>query len=197
MAKDVALRELDQAGFKISNLGTPSAAGDATKTDNAFVPKPSSGAGAPGTSFLAAPADHVHPAVPGGGGAAGPGTLVFDDPSYQTVTGNKEELVCEFPIDFSALGTPGFTLSLSAVVKSSEGPVNVAVRVGGEPGAVDGPLITSVTTDSTTFVKVSASDKIGNPGRTELLKITAIADRPTAVAHIYGKSVQLRSDPVS
>ena len=39
MARDVALRELDQAGFRISNLGNPTAAGDATKTDNATAPK--------------------------------------------------------------------------------------------------------------------------------------------------------------
>ena len=28
MSKDVAQRDLDQAGFRISNLGTPTAAGD-------------------------------------------------------------------------------------------------------------------------------------------------------------------------
>jgi hypothetical protein len=57
---------IDLTGFRISNLGTPTAAGDATKTDNATVPHPSSGTGSAGTSLLAAPADHVHPATEGG-----------------------------------------------------------------------------------------------------------------------------------
>jgi len=50
MSKDVAQRELDQAGFRISNLGTPTAAGDATKTDNAVIPLANAGTGSPGSS---------------------------------------------------------------------------------------------------------------------------------------------------
>ena len=44
MARDIAQRELDQGGFKISNLGNPTAPGDATKTDNTTVPLPNAGA---------------------------------------------------------------------------------------------------------------------------------------------------------
>ena len=40
MAKDVAQREIDQSGFRISNLGDPQATGDATKTDNAKLHSP-------------------------------------------------------------------------------------------------------------------------------------------------------------
>ena len=61
MATDVAQRDLDQAGFRIANLGDPTKAADATKTDNTSVPKPNAGTGSPGKSLLAAPADHVHP----------------------------------------------------------------------------------------------------------------------------------------
>ena len=61
MSKDIAQRELDQAGFRISNLGAPTAADDATKTDNTTVPHANAGTGSPGVSLLAAPADHVHP----------------------------------------------------------------------------------------------------------------------------------------
>lgn len=117
MAKDVALRQLDQAGFRISNLGTPTDAGDATKTDNQTVPKPNAGTGAPGASFLAAPADHVHPATSGGGGAG----VEVDDPTYQTVTGTDEELVSELFVDLN--GVPGAELEVafSAIVKASAG----------------------------------------------------------------------------
>src|SRR5215471_6886000 len=77
MSKDVAQRELDQAGFKVSNLGNPTAAGDATKTDNTTVPHAASGTGSPGTSLLAAPADHVHPAA----ASSSSYSAMFSDPS--------------------------------------------------------------------------------------------------------------------
>jgi hypothetical protein len=62
-AEDVLERPLDAAGKRIRRLGDPSAAKDATFTDNSSVPKAPSGSGAAGTSLMAAPADHVHPAV--------------------------------------------------------------------------------------------------------------------------------------
>ena len=65
MSRDVAQRDLDQSGFRISNLGSPQAAGDATQTDNTTLPQPASGSGTPGASLLASPADHVHPPGPG------------------------------------------------------------------------------------------------------------------------------------
>lgn len=64
-AEDVLERPVDAAGKRIRNLGAPVAAKDATFTDNNSVPRAGSGAGAPGTSLLAAPADHVHPASSG------------------------------------------------------------------------------------------------------------------------------------
>jgi hypothetical protein len=62
-AADVLQRLLDAGGQRISNLGAPAAASDATYTDTSFTPLANSGTGSPGTSFLAAPRDHYHPAV--------------------------------------------------------------------------------------------------------------------------------------
>ena len=61
-AEDVLERQLDAAGRRIRRVGDPVAAKDATFTDNATVPRADSGSGSAGTSLLAAPADHVHPA---------------------------------------------------------------------------------------------------------------------------------------
>ena len=63
MAREEALRsDLDYGGKRGTNLGAPAAARDATYTDNTSAPR-SSGLAAAGTSLLAAPADHVHPAI--------------------------------------------------------------------------------------------------------------------------------------
>jgi hypothetical protein len=62
-AEDVLERPLDAAEKRIRRLGDPVAARDATFTDNSAVPSASAGTGSPGSSLLAAPADHVHPAV--------------------------------------------------------------------------------------------------------------------------------------
>src|SRR3954451_4712417 len=97
MSKDVAQRELDQANFKISNLGTPTAAGDATKTDNTTVPLANAGTGSPGASLLAAPADHVHPSAAG----ASAFSAVLSDPTEQSQTGPAETVIAQFPVDFS------------------------------------------------------------------------------------------------
>lgn len=63
MIRDVLQRPLDAGGEPIKNVGTPSAPNDATRTDNASPPAPLGRKAAPGQSFLAAPADHVHPST--------------------------------------------------------------------------------------------------------------------------------------
>jgi hypothetical protein len=189
MAQDVALRELNQAGFRISNLGDPKAAGDATKTDNATVPKANSGNGAAGGSFLAAPADHVHPADGSGGGAI----VCIDDQSYQTVTGVGEEVVSETFVDLSGLPAGELKVELAAVVKVSAGNGIFNVRLGGTPGQADGNVVATLTTASGAFVGSQiAAAHVANPGNQQLLKITGHADSAAGVAHIYGKSIQLR-----
>ena len=61
-ALDVLQRPLDAAGRVVSNLGDPKAAKDATFTDNGTLPSKVAATASPGTSRLAAPADHVHAA---------------------------------------------------------------------------------------------------------------------------------------
>lgn len=59
-AREVLLRPLDAAGLAVSNLGEPRAARDATYTDTTSLPAPVGRLAAPGSSLLAAPADHQH-----------------------------------------------------------------------------------------------------------------------------------------
>ena len=191
MARDVALRELDQAGFRISNLGNPTAAGDATKTDNATAPKANAGDGAPGASLLAAPADHVHPAD---GSSSGGGALVsVDDPSYQTITGIGEEVIFETFADLSPLPAGEMKVTLAGVVKVSAGNGLFSVRVGGTPGQPDGNAVATLVTGSAAFIGGEVTVfHVANPGNQQLLKLTGRADSAAGVAHIYGKNIQLR-----
>ena len=122
MARDVAQRELDQAGFRITNLGDPQAPSDATRTDNQSVPRPNAGVGLPGTSLLAAPADHVHPASPAASGLA---IVGLDDPTYQTVTGRTEEVVYEAFVDPAPLITEKIEVAFAAVVRGKASGLNV------------------------------------------------------------------------
>src|SRR5204863_3062985 len=116
MARDVAQRDLDQAGHRISNLGAPTTAGDATTTDIATVPRANSGTGAPGTSLLAAPADHVHPATPGAGSFA----VTLSDPSEQSQNGPSETLIAQFPVDFIG-APPNLVATFNALVEVDSG----------------------------------------------------------------------------
>lgn len=60
---DEAQRQLDMAALRISNLGTPTTANDATFTDNTTAPANPAAAASAGASFQAAPANHVHQGV--------------------------------------------------------------------------------------------------------------------------------------
>lgn len=63
MANDEAQRQLDMSNLRILNLGDPTTANDATKTDNTTSPGAPAAAAAAGSSLKAAPADHVHQGV--------------------------------------------------------------------------------------------------------------------------------------
>jgi hypothetical protein len=63
MAVDELQRQLDAGANRISNLGNPTAADDATKTDNTTAPANPAAAASAGSSFKAAPANHVHQGV--------------------------------------------------------------------------------------------------------------------------------------
>jgi hypothetical protein len=190
MAKDVAQRELDQAGFRISNLGTPTAAGDATKTDNATAPLANSGAGSPGSSLLAAPADHVHPAAP----STGTFSLTLTDQSEQSQTGSDEALVAQFPIDF--IGAPaGLVPVIDALVDVDSGTATFNVRLSAVPDTVDGDLLVAIVKPATgTFeLKSSLGPIFAPPATPAIIKITAANDNAEATCRIRSKTVTLRA----
>jgi hypothetical protein len=62
-AIDEAQRQLDMSNFRISTLGDPTTANDATKTDNSTAPANPAAVASAGSSFKAAPADHVNQGV--------------------------------------------------------------------------------------------------------------------------------------
>ncbi len=62
MAEELLRAPLNAANHRVRGLGAPAATKDATYTDNTTLPQPA-GTASPGSSFLAAPADHVHPAA--------------------------------------------------------------------------------------------------------------------------------------
>jgi len=190
MAKDVAQRDLDQAGFRISNIGAPAAAGDATKTDNTTVPQPASGAGSPGTSLLAAPADHVHPAAPGTGSFA----LTLADPSEQSQTGPDETVIAQFPVDFT--GAPaGLIPSFNALVDVDSGSATFNIRLSAVPDTVDGDVIASIVhTPSGGFALRSAQGPtFVPPPAPAIIKVTASNDNAEGSCRIRSKTVSLRA----
>ena len=196
MAKDIAQRELDQAGFRISNLGNPTTAGDATKTDNQTVPKANSGSGSAGTSLLAAAADHVHPAGGDGGEGGGDGgscaLLDLCDPSCQSVAGKTEEVVAEFHVDFAGLKAPQMLVAFSAIAKAAGGTATLNVRLGGTVGLPDGNVIATASTNGGTFSPVQGVQPADNPGQPSLVKITALTDSDGGTAFVYGKTIEFR-----
>jgi hypothetical protein len=190
MAKDVAQRDLDQAGFRISNLGTPTADGDATKTDNTTAPLPASGAGAPGHSFLAAPADHVHPATAGSSGYA----CTLTDPSEQEQSGPNETVIAQFPVDFSPT-TPGLIPTFAAIVDVDSGTASFNVRLSVTPDVVDGGILATITKAAGSGAELKA---IVGPAFVPLtvpalIKITAANDNSEASCRIRSKTVTLRA----
>jgi hypothetical protein len=191
MAKDVAQRDLDNAGFRISNLGNPKETGDATKTDNQSTPKPNAATGSPGTSLLAAAADHVHPAT-----TTAPiihdGFVDVSDPSYQVVKGKAEEVIAEFNVDLSGITGARVAVALSAIVKSVNGNGTFNVRMGGAPGVADGTVIATLATTSNVFITSESTVPGANPGRHQLIKLTAFSDADNGEAHIYGKTIEFR-----
>lgn len=59
-AQNEAQRQLDMQNLRISGLGDPTTANDATKTDNSAAPQDPAAVAAAGASLKAAPANHVH-----------------------------------------------------------------------------------------------------------------------------------------
>ena len=190
MSKDVAQRELDQAGFKISNLGNPTAAGDATKTDNTTVPLAGSGAGSPGTSLLAAPADHVHPAA----ASSSSYSATFSDPSEQSQSGPDETVIAQFPVDFTP-SVPNLIPTFAAIVDVDSGTATFNVRLSVTPDVVDGAILATITKTAE-----GGPQLLSNVGPSfvpltvpALIKITAANDNAAVSCRIRDKTVTLRA----
>jgi hypothetical protein len=190
MAKDVAQRETDQSGFRISNLGDPNAAGDATKTDNATVPQANATVGFSGQSLLAAPADHVHPIASN----HFPYVLGLSDLTEQSQSGPAETVIAQFPVDFAALPLGTLIATLAAVVDVDSGTATFNLRLGPAPDVVDGVILASITTVSGVFeAKSFSSDPFARPDAETFLKVTAANDNATATCRIRNKTVVLHS----
>ena len=190
MSKDVAQRELDQAGFKISNLGNPTAAGDATKTDNTTIPLANAGTGSPGTSLLAAPVDHVHPAA----AASSAYSAMVSDPSEQSQSGPAETVIGQFPVDFSP-ATPNLIPTFAAIVDVDSGTATFNVRLSATPDVVDGGILATITKTAEggpqllsvvgpSFVPLTVP---------ALIKITAANDNAAVSCRIRSKTVTFRA----
>jgi hypothetical protein len=190
MSKDVAQRELDQAGFKISNLGDPTAAGDATKTDNTTVPAANSGTGAAGRSLLAAPADHVHPSAASSSGYS----CTLTDPSEQEQSGPNETVIAQFPVDFSPT-TPGLIPTFAAIVDVDSGTATFNVRLSITPDVVDGGILATITKAAGSGAELKATVGAAFVPLTQpaLIKITAANDNGEASCRIRSKTVTLRA----
>jgi hypothetical protein len=190
--KDVALRDLDMAGFRIVNLGEPKEEGEFTAVDLEAIPKRSSGRGSPGKSLLAAPADHVHPAGEGGGETTVVVTVNETDDSYQVVRGTEEKLVAEFLLDLSILEAKDFLLGASGLVKAENGSATFNVRFGGQLGVVDGKKLGSFEAESDDWeAKSTTVGPATTPKLPELIKITAMNERRDGVAHIRFKKISV------
>lgn len=190
MSKDVAQRDLDMAGFHILNVGNPQGPADATHVDGQSVPLANNGTGSPGQSFLAAPADHVHPATGGGGG----GTSAIEPlqaTGLQSTSGIGEEIFEEWFVDFDAEPSAQIVAEVSGFGKGS-GSMNV--RVGGTPGGVDGTLAATVLlADAGTFHAVNNSGAPFNkPNGVQPVVLSAIAPAAGIPITARGKLVTLR-----
>lgn len=191
MARDVAQRELDQAGFRISKLGDPTQAGDATKTDNTTIPKPDAGAGSPGTSFLAAPADHVHPASSGSGGGE---LIALDDPSQQAASGGPF-VIWQAVVNFGELPGEKVLCSVGAIVRAIGGAGRIQLKLGGDAGQADGTLAVEFETTSGGDELKGGRAEIAKPGGLELVKLVAGTQSSEAQVFVKGKAILFKTVP--
>src|SRR4029079_13376520 len=185
MSKDVAQRELDQANFKISNLGTPTAAGDATKTDNTTVPLANCAAGSPGTSLLAAPVDHVHPAAAGSSAYS----AMVSDPSEQSQSGPDETVIAQFPVAFPP-ATPTLIPTFAAIVDVDSGTATFNVRLSTTPDVVDGAILATITktADGGPQLMSNVGASFVPLNAPALIKITAANDNAAVSCRIRSKT---------
>jgi hypothetical protein len=191
MAKDIAQRDLDQAGHRISNLGDPTILGDATKVDTVSLPKVAAGSGAPGTSLLAAPADHVHPVGPGT--AQGASAITFNDPSAQSADSGVD-VVWAQAVDLSALPGDTIACSVAAIVRTTQGALGrVELRMGGDSHLPDGDLVAAFLTSSAVDELGSARAEIPKPGGPTIVKVTAVVASAPGEVIVSGKTISFET----
>jgi len=191
MAKDIAQRDLDQGGHQISNLGDPKQAGDATRVDTRSIPKAAMGSGSPGTSLLAAPADHVHPAASVGGG--GSGAITFADPSRQSAD-TALAVIWAQAVDFSELSGDKVTCSIGAIVRVTDGATGtVELRLGGDDDKPDGTPVAAIVTNSAQDEIKAARADIAKPSGPTLIKLVASTASTPGSVIASGKSMSFRS----
>jgi hypothetical protein len=181
MAKDVAQREMDLAGFRISNLGTPTTAGDATKTDNIHVPLASRRDGSAGSSILAAPADHIHPLQAD--------LIALSDPGLQVVAARTE--IWFGVVDFDQLVGDLVAVGLSAML---QGCLLLAWLDGEVGNPTAGTLVMNINSPSPTLVPIAAvgSAPFLRPTGAHLLTLTAEPLSPAVEGRTLGRLVSLR-----
>lgn len=181
MAKDVAQRQLDLAAFRISNLGTPTEAGDATKTDNASVPLAGRRNASPGISFLAAPSDHIHPLEPD--------LFTFSDPALQVVDGRRE--IWFGVVDFDQLVGDHVQVGLAGLLENCLLMAWLDGQVG-NPSA--GTLVMNIDSSTSNLVPVAAvgSAPFARPAGAHLLTLTAQQVATSAHGKTQGRVITLR-----
>jgi hypothetical protein len=99
-----------------------------------------SGTGSPGTSLLAAPADHVHPAA----AASSNYSAMVSDPSEQSQSGPAETVIAQFPVDFPP-ATPNLIPTFAAMVQVDAGTATFNVRLRVTPDVVEGTILATIT----------------------------------------------------
>ena len=182
MAHDVAQRDLDLGGFRISNLGDPAAAGDATKTDNVRIPLAASARNVtPGTSVLASPADHIHPLEPD--------LVSISDPALQVV-GAKTE-VWFGVIDFDQIVGNQIQVGLAGMLQSCLVQAWLDGQVGNPTAST---LVMNIDSSSPALVPVASvgSAPFDRPTGAHLLTLTAEAVGPATEGRSLGRMVTLR-----
>jgi hypothetical protein len=185
---ELLLKTLDANQKEVQNILPPTQAGSATTTDNATTPTSDTAAGAPGTSLLASPADHSHPAASGTLNKVG---LDYAGAGYSVGIG--EEILREWLVNFDDATATQIKVFLSGIVKvSAAGTATYNVRVGATaPGATTGSTVhaTFTSTSTTEEMKEILGSAFANPTGQKLVQVTA--DNDTAAVKSYIRGIQV------
>jgi hypothetical protein len=181
-ATQTVTAQQDMNSFRISSLGDPEEADDATKTDNVSAPLPAEGTGNAGKSLLAAPADHVHPAV------SGPAILQMGNDRELEVTGSNERVVFQAFVDFEPITSETMKPTLSGIVSGdSTGDGIFNLRLGGMPGTPDGEIVASIKSRSAApSPEIGLGNVVSTPAKPTMVKVCGSAPGRNSTAHISG-----------